>query len=702
ILDKLVPGTSDGYTLDTYPGNSLRMIVQGGICRFDAHLSVDHWTYVAGVYSASQKIMALYIDGKQVAALATSDFPLMTVAKVPLRVGSDPNGDNRFHGRILRAAIWGRALSAAEIMQRAANPVRLPGLIAEWQFPGKPGQTLLPTAGALSLTDFAWTHPTPRLVGEASAPAGALSLWYRRPAKEWLEALPLGNGRLGAMVFGGVPQERLQLNEGTVWAGGPHDYDNPEALAALPEVRRLIFADQWNEAQSLIDSQCMGKPVGQMPYQTVGNLTLTFPAPESVANYRRELDLDTAIARTTYEANSIRFAREAFASAPDQVIILRLTADKPGQISFTAAFDSPQKSDIGVAHGHTLVLDGISGDRDGLAGSVKFQARARAVCEGGLVRTENGLLTVTGANAVSLFVSIGTSYKNYKDVGGDPAASARTHLEAAARKAYSHLRQAHIEDHQRLFHRVALDLGRSEAMAMPTDERIAAFKNNADPQLAALHFQYGRYLLISCSRPGGQPATLQGLWNDSLSPPWGSKYTVNINTEMNYWPAAPANMIECVEPLFGLLSDISVTGQQTAKVHYGARGWVCHHNTDGWRGTAPVDGHWGITPTCGAWLALSLWNAYQFTHDKAALRTYYPILKGAAEFFLDALVEEPKHHWLVTNPTASPEIPHHAAQGAFVCAGATLDMQILRDLFQACAEASDLLGVDADFRTQAT
>jgi len=535
--------------------------------------------------------------------------------------------------------------------------------------------------------------------GRAAAPESALSLWYRRPARGWLEALPVGNGRLAAMVFGGVETERLQLDEGTVWAGGPYTPANPQGLAALPEIRRLVFEGRWDEAQRLVDARFLGIPAPELQYQTVGNLTLNFPVPDAVSGYRRELDLDTAIARVEYAAAGVRHVREVFASAPDQVIVMRLTADRPGQVSFTAAFDSPQRTTTETPHPDTLALNGVSGDAQGIAGAVKFQALARAVPEGGQVHAENGSLTVTGANAVTLLISIGTSYKNYRDVGGNAAARAQEYLQAAANKHYDGLRRAHVADHQRLFHRVEIDLGRSDAMRLPTDERVAAFKDGNDPQLAALHFQYGRYLLISCSRPGGQPATLQGLWNDSLNPPWGSKYTVNINTEMNYWPAAPAGLVECYAPLFAMLADLSEAGRVTAQVQYGAGGWVCHHNTDGWRGTAPVDfALSGMWPTGGAWLCKSLWDHYEFTRDKNALQAHYPIMKGAAQFFLDTLVEEPTHHWLVTNPSVSPENSHHP--GANICAGPTMDMQILRDLFDACAEASETLGMDAEFRAQ--
>ena len=416
-----------------------------------------------------------------------------------------------------------------------------------------------------------------------------------------------------------------------------------------------------------------------------------------MSDYRRELDLDTAVARVSYMAGEVRFTRECFISAVHQVLVMRLTADKPGQISFTAAFDSPQRSDVTTPGADTLALQGISSDMNGVKGTVHFQALARAEAEGGTVLAKDGRLLVTGANAVTVLVSIGTSYKSYRDVSGGASRLAVGFLEQATRRPYAKLRDAHIADHQHFFHRAALDLGTNEAARRPTDERVKAFADGHDPGLAALHFQFGRYLLLSCSRPGSQPATLQGLWNDSLTPPWGSKYTVNINTEMNYWPAAPANLMECYAPLFAMIGELAEAGQNTARVQYGAGGWVCHHNTDGWRGTAPVDyAEPGMWPTGGAWLCKSLWDHYEFTRDKEALKTHYPMMKGAAEFFLDTLVEEPTHKWLVTNPSVSPENAHHP--GANVCAGPTMDMEILRDLFDACDQASEILGTDADFR----
>ena len=522
-----------------------------------------------------------------------------------------------------------------------------------------------------------------------------LKLWYAQPAETWTDALPLGNGRLGAMLFGGLPEERLALSELTLWAGGPHDYDNPAALDALPEIRRLVFAGEYLKAQALADEIFMGLPVKQMPYQTAGDLRVTFPD-GSVTDYRRELDLETAIARVVYTAEGVTYTREAFISALDQLLVLRLTADRPGKITFTAWFDGPPNAQP-AEHGRDgLILRGVGDDAEGIPGITKWTALARADANGGTVQAEDARLTVTGADTATLFVSLATSYKNYADVSGDPDALASKYLEAS-QKPYAELRATHIADYQRLFGRVSLDLGTSRLAPEPTDVRLRAFQTNPDPALAALHFQYGRYLLISSSRPGGQPANLQGLWNDSLDPAWGSKYTININTQMNYWLAETCGLSECAEPLFQMLAELAQTGRHTAKVQYGAPGWVAHHNTDAWRGTAPVDGAlWGMWMMGGAWLCTHLWEHYLFTRDQGALARHYPILKGAAEFFLDTLVEEPVHGWLVTCPSISPENSHHA--GANLCAGPTMDGQILRDLFAATAEAAEILDCDPEFQ----
>ena len=518
--------------------------------------------------------------------------------------------------------------------------------------------------------------------GEAPAPEEPLSLWNRRPAKVWTEALAIGSGRLGAMVFGGINQERLQLNEDTLWGGGPYDPNNPEALAALPEARRLVFEGKYREADHLVNEKMIAKPRGQMPYQTVGDLLLNFPEANSVADYRRDLNLDTAITRVSYSAAGVKYTRELFASPVDQVIVMRISADKPGQVSFSASFHTPQRASTTNEGLDTLMLNGVNGAADGIEGALKFQARAKVIASGGETSAADGRIVVTNADSVVLLIAAATSYRSFKDVSGDPDALARNCLAAASRKSFDALRQAHVAEHQRLFRRVALDLGATEAMKLPTDERIRHFAEGNDPQLAALYFQFGRYLLLSCSRPGGQPATLQGLWADSMNPPWGGKYTININTEMNYWPAETCNLGECVEPLLRMVLDLTETGACAAKMHWGAGGWVAHHNTDLWRAAAPIDGPWGHWPTGGAWLCQDLWEHYLFSEDRDFVKRLYPAMKGSAQFFLDSLVEEPGHHWLVTCPSASPE--HGIPAGGSICAGPTMDEQIIRDLFGNC------------------
>jgi alpha-L-fucosidase 2 len=543
----------------------------------------------------------------------------------------------------------------------------------------------------------------PRLASAAPASVRAandLALWYDESAgTDWLRALPIGNGRLGAMVFGNTDVEALQLNEDTVWAGGPYESSNTQGAAALPEIRRLVFANQWSQAQSLVDQAMLGRPAGQLAYQTVGNLRLTFPNGGGVSDYSRHLDLTTATTAVSYLQNGVRINREAFASAPDQVIAVRLTADRAGAVTFSARFDSPQRTTVSSPDSATVALDGVTGDMEGVTGRVRFLALARAVVTGGSVSSSGGTLTVTNATSVTVLISIGTSYVSYANVSGDYQGIAWRHLAAAQASPWDQLRSRHVTDYQTLFGRTTLDLGRTAAADQPTDVRISQHASTNDPQFSALLFQYGRYLLISSSRPGTQPANLQGIWNDSLAPAWDSKYTINANLPMNYWPADTTNLSECFEPVFRMISDLTVTGARTAQVQYGAGGWVTHHNTDGWRGSSVVHGaFWGMWQTGGAWLATLIWDHYRFTNDLDFLRQYYPALKGAAQFFLDTLVPEPTLGYLVTNPSNSPELAHHS--GVSVCAGPTMDNQILRDLFTGCAQASQALGVDADFRTR--
>ena len=537
-----------------------------------------------------------------------------------------------------------------------------------------------------------------------------LTLHYTRPAAEWVEALPVGNGRLGAMVFGGIHQERLQLNEDTLWAGGPYDPANPEALAALPEVRRLIAAGDHEAAQRLTQQKLMSRPMRQMPYQTVGDLMFTFSGGEPAATYRRELNLDTAVAKTELTIGTSAWGtvhvREVFASPVDQVIVMRVTATAPnrpdqGRLTFTLGASSHQQANSRTEGDDVLLLDGRNGGSDGIAGALKFQARVKVIADGGNLRADGQQLHVSGARSALVLIAAATSFRRYNDVSGDPDALNRATLAAAAGKTWDQLLAAHTAEHQRLFRRVSLDLGRTPAADLPTDERVRRFADGNDPALASLFFQYGRYLLISSSRPGTQPANLQGIWNDSLTPPWGSKYTININTEMNYWPAEITNLAELTEPLFGMIKDLSETGAKMAKAHYNAGGWVTHHNTDLWRATGPIDGaRWGMWPTGGAWLCTHLWEHYLFSGDRDFLARAYPLMKGSAQFFLETLVPEQSHggDWLVTSPSTSPENAHRGETS--IVAGPAMDNQILRDLFAACIKSSEILGVDADFRAK--
>ena len=578
-----------------------------------------------------------------------------------------------------------------------------------------PYRPVLATLVALALLPSAPAAEAPA-PAPTNAPPSPLTLFYTNAAVQWTEALPIGNGRLGAMIFGGETTEHLQLNEATLWAGGPYDPSNTNALAALPTARKLVFEGKYDEASQLISKDMMAVPLREMPYQTLGDLFLHFDGQGAVSDYRRDLDLDTAVATVSYTANGVHYRREMFASPVDQVIVIHLTADQPA-ISFTAHVSTPQHARVSVeanaralfdgqTNNMTLVMDGANGPARGIKGALKFQARVYVLPGHGRISSVDNTISVAQDDDVTVLIAAATSYVNYQDVSGDPKAIASRQIARAEDKWINgHIKGGHdttlpdhLAAHQKLFRRVALNLGETEAMKLPTDVRIAHFAEGKDPQLATLYFQFARYLLMSCSRPGGQPATLQGLWNDSLTPPWDSKYTININTEMNYWPAETCNLSECVEPLTRMVLELSETGARTARVNYGARGWVAHHNTDLWRATGPIDGpQYGMWPMGGAWLCQNLWEHYLFTGDKQYLREIYPAMKGAARFFLDTLVEEPTHHWLVTCPSLSPENGNPAAHDTSITAGPTMDLEILRDLFDHCIQAANLLGTDKDF-----
>ena len=558
----------------------------------------------------------------------------------------------------------------------------------------------------------------------SAAAASDLVLRYKEPAEKWTQALPVGNGRLGAMVFGGTVRERLQLNEDTLWSGAPKDWNNPGAKDALPEVRKLVFRKKYIEAD-LASKKMMG-PFTQ-PYQPLGDLYLSFPQKGKPEKYMRSLDIDSAVAETKFLVDGVTYTRRVFVSHPDQVMVVRMEASEPGRVSLTAALDSPHKKKF-ETRGRDIVLVGKAPlhnepDNHNVRGVVyaddwsgegmNYEVRVRAVAQGGRVSTADNELVVEGADAVTLLLSAATSFNGFDKSPGlegvDPAPVAEAQLDAAATKSFEQLLEDHVADYRSLFRRVELDLGEApdKALKISTDTRVEKFGAD-DPALVALMFQYGRYLMISASRPGTQPMNLQGIWNEHVQPPWNSNYTININTEMNYWPAEPTNLAECHEPLLDMIGELAVTGSETARVNYGARGWVAHHNSDLWRQSAPVgdygtgDPVWALWPMGGAWLSQHLWEHYAFGGDQEFLRTRaYPVLRGAAEFMLDWLVKY-KEGRLLTNPCTSPEHKFLTKYGvpAAVSAGCTMDIAIIRDLFTNTAQASEILGVDPDFRAQ--
>jgi alpha-L-fucosidase 2 len=527
-----------------------------------------------------------------------------------------------------------------------------------------------------------------------------LKLWYNRPAEQWVEALPVGNGRLGAMVFGNPFREILQLNENTVWGGQPNRNDNPEAKEALPHVRQLIVEGRYAEAQDLVNRKFISKISNGMPYQTVGDLYLSFPGDKNYKNYYRELNIEKAVATTHYDVEGVTYKREVFASVPDQIIIIRITASRTGKLNFAASMDRPSQKVISTEGNDRLILSGITGDCDSVKGKVRFQARVRIVSEGGTVSATDSALNVTNANTATVYVSIASSFRNYSDISADAGERARMHLESALKKDYAQVLRDHISAYQKYFNRVSIDLGTSDSVKNPTNIRIEQFVRGNDPQLAALYFQFGRYLQISSSQPGGQPATLQGIWNDQLYPPWDSKYTVNINTEMNYWPSEVTNLSEMNEPLIQMIRELAETGKQTARDMYGAQGWVLHHNTDIWRMNGPIDGsYWGMWPMGGAWLSQHLWEKYEYNGNKEYLKSVYPVMKGAVEFYNSFLVEEPQHKWLVVSPSISPENSPMSHPESSISAGTTMDNQLLFDLFTKTIKAAEILGTDSDLVT---
>ncbi len=545
----------------------------------------------------------------------------------------------------------------------------------------------------------------------------ATTIWFSTPATKWDEALPVGNGRLGAMVFGTVNEERIQLNENTNWSGGPYSTVVKGGYKVLPEIQKLVFSEKYLEAHNLFGRNLMGYPVEQQKYQSLANLHLFHSHSGKATDYQRALDLETGITSVSYAVDDIKYVREVFSSAPDQAIVIRLTASQPGALNFKAnlrgvrnqthsnyATDYFRMDPVGS---DGLAVMGKSADYMGVAGKLRYEGRVKAFADGGSVRTNGVDLIVKDADSVTLVFVAATNFVNYKDVSGDQHKRVENTLNALNGKSYSKLKDASVADYQRLFDRATLKLPSTDNSYLATNLRKEKIQTESDPSLAALVYNFGRYILISSSRPGSQPANLQGIWNDDMNPSWDSKYTTNINTEMNYWPADSANLGELTEPLFKMIKELTDQGSQVAKENYGARGWVFHQNTDLWRVAAPMDGpSWGTFTVGGAWLTTHLWEHYEYTKDKKFLAANLPVIEGSVQFFLDFLVKHPNGKWLVTNPSTSPEnfpdgggnkpyfdeVTGSMIPGTTICAGSSIDMQILHDLFGYYLKGAEDLG----------
>ncbi|MBR0111379.1 MAG: glycoside hydrolase family 95 protein [Bacteroidales bacterium] len=524
-------------------------------------------------------------------------------------------------------------------------------------------------------------------------------LWYDAPAGRWLEALPLGNGQMAAMVFGGVADETIQLNESTFWSGSPHDNNSKTSLEHLDEVRQLIYAGREEEAEALINKEFIPGPHGQR-FLTLGSLRMHFEnMPEEVDDYCRDLDLTRAVAGVGFTAGGVRYTRSAFASLRDRVLVIRLDASKKGALTFSLTQDCKFPFEV-AAEGKTLVTRIKGVEHEGIPGGLTAECRTQVISDGKVV-AEDKQLTISGATHVTLLVNAATNYVNYHDISGDESAAAKAGLAAAAKLSYKKLLARHEAAYGEQYGRCSIKLRSGANAALPTNKRKEAFQDSDDMGMVALIFNYGRYLLISSSQPGGQPANLQGIWNDEVMAPWDSKYTININAQMNYWPADVCGLDETLVPFFGMIKDLSETGAVTARQMYGCDGWMAHHNTDLWRIAGPVDGaFWGMYPNGGAWLATHLWTHYLFSKDEAFLREWYPVIKGTADFYLDYLQTDPRNGYLVVVPSVSPE---HGPMGkkSPITAGCTMDTQIVRDALSSTLKASEILGLDeADYRAK--
>ena len=516
-----------------------------------------------------------------------------------------------------------------------------------------------------------------------------LKLWYSQPAQNWSEALPIGNSRLGAMVYGGIEREELQLNEETFWAGSPYNNDNSNAIHVLPVVRKLIFEGKNQEAQTLIDANFLTKQHG-MSYLTLGSLFLEFPEHKNVSGFYRDLNLENATTTTRYQVNNVTYTRTTFASFTNNVIIMHIKASKANTLNFKVTYNCPLEYEVN-AQNDKLVITCQGKEQEGLKAALQAECQVQ-VKTNGTIHSAGDILQVSEGTEAILYISAATNYVNYQNVSANQSHRTSEYLKEAIQIPYEKALKSHTASYQKQFDRVLLHLPASEVSQIETPKRIESFGKGKDMAMAALLFQYGRYLLISSSQPGGQPANLQGIWNNSIHAPWDSKYTININTEMNYWPAEVTNLSETHSPLFSMLKDLSATGAKTAQTMYNCRGWMAHHNTDLWRICGVVDfAAAGMWPSGGAWLAQHIWQHYLFTGDKGFLKEYYPILKGTAQFYLDFLVEHPTYKWMVVSPSVSPE---HGP----ITAGCTMDNQIVFDALHNTLLAAEIVEEQTNFQ----
>lgn len=530
--------------------------------------------------------------------------------------------------------------------------------------------------------------------------SGSLKLWYNTPSgKTWENALPIGNGRLGAMIYGNADTERVQLNEHTLWSGSPNRNDNLLLPDSIAEIRRLIFEGKQKDAEKLANRVIISKKSQGQMFEPAGELRLAFNGHTNNSNYYRELDIERAVAKTTYKTGDVTYTREALASFPDRVVVLQLTANKPGSVTFTASYSSPVPGvTVKATPEKQLSFSGTTIDHEGVKGMVRYKGIIRFKNDGGTVTTTDSTISVANANAVTIYISIATSFNSYNNVSGNENERAASYLSKAVTKPYPEILKAHVAAYQKYFNRVKLNLGVTEAAAAPTNERLKNFNSTDDPNFVTLYYQYGRYLLISSSQPGGQAANLQGIWNNKVRPPWDSKYTININAEMNYWPAEKTNLSELHETFLQMVKELAITGERTAREMYGTRGWMAHHNTDVWRATGAIDGaFWGAWVNGGGWPAQHLWEHYMYSGDKKFLANVYPVLKGAALFYADFLIEHPKYHWLVICPDMSPENAPKAHQGSSLDAGVTMTNQIIFEVFSTVIRSAAVLNTDKAF-----